>query len=367
MENKLTSAPKIRVVVADDSATMRKTLSMILTEQDDIEVVAEAVNGQEAIDFAKRHRPDILVLDVEMPVKDGIEVLKELRKTGLRTKTILVSSLTQRFAPVTVQGLALGAVGYIPKPTASEKGRTIDDVAAKLLDLIRNVAAPSENQRYAHATEMQSVVPAEMINPPFSASALQISIAVMASSTGGPNALSLFLDSITAPVPFPVVLVQHMPKIFLPQLAERLSSESKIPVLMAEDNLLLKPGHFYVAPGEIHTKVERDHDGNFRSHLFDGPAEQFCKPSANPLFRSAAVAAKQNCLALVFTGMGSDGLHGAHMVRRLGGTVIVQDKESSVVWGMPGAIAAAGLANAQLKIEEMAGVFNTLALKKSKQ
>lgn len=349
----MTQPDKIRVLIADDSTSMRNMLTAVLLPQDDMELLPAAKDGEMAVTFCRDFKPDVLVLDVEMPKLDGIEVLKILRHEAPAVRTILLSSLTQRFAPITVQGLSLGAVGYIPKPSALQEGLSLDEVAAKLLDLIRSVASSSEKKRYS---ALSTVPRLPQMKPDLEPDEMHpVQFVAIASSTGGPNALSRLFKSVNGIWPAPALIVQHMPKIFLPQLAERLSMESGVPFEMADHEKPVKKGIVYVAPGEIHTKIEAGSDANPRFMLVDSPPEQFCKPSANPSFRSAAQVYRRGTLAVVLTGMGSDGMHGANLVKHYGGTVAVQDKDSSVVWGMPGAVAEAGLADFILPLEDMGG------------
>lgn len=347
---------RIKVIIADDSRLMREVIGGMLREETDIEIIGQAADGRQAVQLCEELNPDILVLDVIMPEMDGIEVLKELRRAHSDTRTIVFSSKTQRFAPITVEALALGAAGYIPKPQSIRIEENYNATKKELLDLVRGLGKPrsskTQNTQRSRSSALPTITPPAQ-KPPSLAKPAFPEIIVLATSTGGPNALSRLLKSIPNRLSVPVALVQHMPKEFLPQLAERLNKESIHPVEMIADGKKPEPGVWYVAPGESHSRFVLDKNKKIHFQVFEGPKEAFCLPSANPLFRSAAMLYRNKCHALVLTGMGYDGLDGAKMIKSLGGTLIIQEKSDCVVWGMPGAVFDAGLADYSMTLEQI--------------
>ena len=347
---------KIKVIIADDSRLMREVIGGMLREEEDIEIIGQAADGRQAVQLCEELNPDILVLDVIMPEMDGIEVLKELRKAHSNTRTIVFSSKTQRFAPITVEALALGAAGYIPKPQSIREEENYNATKQDLLDLVRGLgklrSRTTQNTQKSRKSALPITQPPETVKAPTEKPAFP-EIIVLATSTGGPNALSRLLKSIPNRLSVPLALVQHMPKEFLPQLAERLNKESIHTVKVIEDGEMPEKGVWYIAPGESHSRFVLDKFKRIHFQVFDGPKDAFCLPSANPLFRSAAMLYRNKCHGVVLTGMGYDGLDGSKMIKSLGGTLIIQEKSDSVVWGMPGAVFDAGLADYTMTLEQI--------------
>jgi two-component system, chemotaxis family, protein-glutamate methylesterase/glutaminase len=333
---------RIRALVVDDSAVMRGILHMVFDRCPAIEVVATASNGADGlIDFDRVH-PDLVLLDIEMPRMNGLDALSAIRQRDRRVPVIMCSTLTSRGAHITLDALSRGATDYVTKPSAQRGVREGVETLAR--DLVPKILALFA-QPPAILVE-PAVAPA--LPPPTSAAPRVVVIGV---STGGPAALEKLLPALPASFPLPVLVVQHMPQLFTRLLAERLNSLCALAVREAADALQAVPGTVTIARGDWHMELTRD----FRLILNQNPLENFCRPSVDPLFRSAVQAASGRVLGVVLTGMGSDGLSGCRAIRAAGGTVLAQDASSSVIWGMPGAVAGAGLASRILPLDAMAG------------
>lgn len=336
----MTAAP-IRVLVVDDSVVVRRVLARALDEDPDFEHAGAAPDGASALAKVDRDRPDVIVLDLEMPVMDGFETLRRLRDRNI--PTIVFSHLTAAGASATLDALALGAVDFVLKPTSAQGiGLGEDYVKAEVLPLLRAVARP-------RAAAARTVRPA---SPRPSRRTRRIEAVVIAVSTGGPNALATLVAGLPATLPVPVLVVQHMPATFTTQLADRLHRLGTVPVHEALDGQPVRAGHVYLAPGGRHMTVART-PGGVHIALNDDPPENSCRPAGDVLFRSAAAVYGEALLALVMTGMGRDGLRGAEAIVAAGGAVLAQDSASSVVDGMPGAVA--GIAAATIPLDELAG------------
>lgn len=331
---------KIRVLVVDDSVTIRKLVSTELAADPLIEVVGTAANGKIALARITQLSPDLITLDVEMPEMDGIEALREIRKTHPKLPVIMFSALTVQGAKATLDALALGATDYFTKPS----GGSIVESSA----VLRNELIPAIK---AICKQGARILPPFPLPAPRRTS--RIEAVAVGTSTGGPNALTDLFAGLPADFPVPIAIVQHMPPMFTRLLAERLSSKFALKVEEGRAGGELKPGHAWVAPGDFHMTVQRD--GTIvRVALNQDPPENSCRPAADVLFRSMAQVYGSGLLAVVMTGMGQDGLRGCEAVREAGGQIIVQDEASSVVWGMPGFVAKAGLADKILPLSGLA-------------
>ena len=348
---------RIRVLVVDDSAVVRKLLTDAVTSSPDFELAGSAGNGQAALERLDAAAPDVVTLDVEMPVLDGIATLKQLRLRRPRLPVLMLSSHTERGALATLDALAAGASDFVTKPVLSGLAEAQAFMEREVLGRLRGlagrpaspgVAAPSRLPPTA-SPPVAAARPRAPGMPPRRLEAIVIGI-----STGGPPALAQLIPALPASLPVPILVVQHMPPLFTRVLADRLSSLGPLKVTEATDGAPALAGHVHLAPGGRHLVVERGLAGPVL-RLNDGPPESSCRPAADPLFRSAAELWGDALLAVVMTGMGSDGRAGAERIRARGGSIIVQDKESSVVWGMPGAVADAGLADAILPLAALAG------------
>jgi len=353
--------PSIRVLVVDDAVVIRRMLTDILTEDPDIEVVGTAPNGRIAMAKVKQVNPDILTLDVEMPEMDGLQTLRALRAEGHRQPVIMFSTMTEKAAATTLDALAAGASDYVTKPAnvgsvVEAKQRVREQLIPKIKALSPNVVAPRHAPRLTRpATTATTSRPAPV--PPQAAqqaAAGRVDCVAIGVSTGGPNALTTLFRALPSNFPVPIVMVQHMPPVFTQQLAVRLSSVSTLEVCEGATGRQLRPGHAALAPGDNHMEVVRT-GGNVILQLHKGPPENSCRPATDVLFRSVAAVYGPRALAVVLTGMGYDGLNGVRHITERGGRAIVQDRASSVVWGMPGAVAEAGLADRILPLDGISG------------
>jgi two-component system, chemotaxis family, protein-glutamate methylesterase/glutaminase len=345
--------PKLRALIVDDATVMRRLLTEVLKRDPGIEVAGTAPNGRIALEKLTQINPDFITLDVEMPEMDGLETLREIRKTHPKLPVIMFSLLTQRGAAATLDALAAGANDYVTKPSSA---LGLEDSMARL----EQELLPKIRAHFRQPATVVPVRPAVMASPkvrkPATRGAKPFDLLCIATSTGGPNALNAVFGGLTTPLPVPVVIVQHMPPMFTGLLAERIDRLPGCAVRCSEalEGESLLPGHAYIAPGGRHLAVERHGDGHYRARLLDTPAENSCRPAADVLFRSVAEAGAQ-ALALVMTGMGEDGLRGCEHLSEQGATILIQDEASSVIWGMPGAVARAGLAHTILPLGEIAG------------
>jgi two-component system chemotaxis response regulator CheB len=342
----LEKAP-IRVLVVDDSVVIRKLLSDTLSGDPALQVVGVASDGRIALAKIPLLKPDLITLDIEMPVMNGLEALAAVRKLYPKLPVIMFSTLTEHGAAATLDALSLGASDYATKP--SNTGSLAVAVEAVHNDLIPKIKALCGVATLA-TTPLVRPRPALKTSLRFKP---RIEVVAVGTSTGGPNALAEVLPRIAKDFPVPIVVVQHMPPIFTRLLAERLASRSVIPVEEGSDGAILSPGHAWIAPGNFHMKVTRAGVGR-RLSLNQAPPENFCRPAVDVLFRSVALAYGANVLAVVMTGMGSDGTLGAQDIRDAGGDVIIQDEASSVVWGMPGLVHASGLDDAAYPLDRLA-------------
>jgi two-component system chemotaxis response regulator CheB len=359
------SAP-IRVLIVDDSAVIRGALGRIIDAEPDLVVATTAPNGRVALD-ALRHTPvDVVLLDVEMPEMDGITALPRILAGFPSTRVIMASSLTQGGAEVTLQALALGAADYITKPAARSGSAALAamqaDIVAKVRAIGRGVRGRAPKAVVgAHggaAAPRAGASPVSSGTPPAAllaarGGASSPRVVAIASSTGGPNALAEVLGHLPRDFPLPILITQHMPAVFTGLLAQRLERDTHRPCAEAADGMPILPGHTYVAPGGFHMVVRTEEAKPYLQLTLTDP-ENFCRPSADPMFRSVAAVYGASALAVVLTGMGDDGMRGARAITERGGRVLVQDEATSVVWGMPGAVANAGLASAILPLPEIA-------------
>ncbi|MEZ4501166.1 MAG: chemotaxis response regulator protein-glutamate methylesterase [Dehalococcoidia bacterium] len=334
-------AAPVRVLVVDDSATVRAVLAKRLDAHPEIEVIGRAVDGLDAIEQVKRLKPDVVTLDVEMPRLDGLGTLKRLMEEA-PTRVVMVSSLTGPGAQATLQALELGAVDFIEKPASSGIS-----VASSIADEV------SEKVRDAVHARLRPRVAPKRLAPPAHGAGLrrwQRHVVMIAASTGGPPALRTVITSLPADLGVPVLVVQHMPRGFTKSLAERLDEESDVKVEEAERGSRLAPGKVLLAPGGFHMTV----DSSGVIDLNEGPTECGVRPAANVTMESVVDVYGRHVLGVVLTGMGSDGTRGAGLIKDAGGSVIVEDEASCVVYGMPRSVARAGFADAELPLEAIA-------------
>jgi two-component system chemotaxis response regulator CheB len=336
----VTADEPARVMVCDDSAVIRGALTRMLEAEGRVRVVARAANGRQALEVLAHQPVDVAVLDIEMPEMDGMAALPLLLKTDPQLRVIMASTLTTRGAAIALKALRLGAADYIPKPSVAAIG---DDSFRREL-LAKVIGLARLRRRGATAPSPAPPPLARMVAPP--------ALIAIGSSTGGPQALFALVPSLGRDLAAPVVVTQHMPPTFTALLAGHLDRLGGLPCAEARDGEPLLPGRLYLAPGERHLLVEGV-PGRLHARLSDAPPENFCRPSVDPMLRSAAASCGGRVLVVMLTGMGHDGLEGTRAVVAAGGAALAQDEASSVVWGMPGAIAQAGLARAVLPLDQL--------------
>lgn len=344
----------IRILVVDDSTVIRKVLCDGLAGDAALEVVGTAANGRIALSKIPQVHPDLVTLDVEMPEMNGLETLAAIRKIYPKLRVIMFSTLTERGASTTLDALALGASDYVTKP--SNTG-SLDATMRQLREqLIPKIKALCEIRPSVPVAPVARVARTTGLRPSSQRSATdfgRIDVLAIGTSTGGPNALAELLPGIPASFPVPIVIVQHMPPLFTRLLAGRLNQRSGLTIREGVAGEILRAGEAWIAPGNFHMTVERK-GTNVVLALNQNQPENYCRPAVDPMFRSVAKIFGGGALAVVLTGMGGDGTDGARHIRERGGQVLVQDEASSIVWGMPGQIAAAGLADAIYPLASMA-------------
>ncbi|WP_417451557.1 protein-glutamate methylesterase/protein-glutamine glutaminase [Kordiimonas sp.] len=397
-----------RVMVVDDSAIIRGFLCRYLSEDADIEVVTTANNGAVALRQLQAHNIEVVVLDIEMPEMDGLTALPRMIELIPDLQVVMASTLTRKNAEVSLRAMQMGAVDYVPKPETARSVNASIDFRRELVDKVKAWASRRRKKRgedlptgandpgapgggstaaglAARTVTVQrpgaaagasagfvtarrpappvAVTPtrrAEAPAPLADGNAIKLrtgsfrrpKILAIGSSTGGPQALMKFFKGFKQAPQVPVLITQHMPATFTAILAEHLGQSTGWKTQEARDGQLLMPGEMYVAPGGRHMEVDMV-DGKAQVRLTDEPPENFCRPAVDPLFRSLAKAYGENVLAIILTGMGHDGLKGARELTRTGGTLLAQDEASSVVWGMPGAVATAGLCTEVLPVDKL--------------
>jgi len=342
----------IRVLIVDDSVVVRRIIRDALGVDPGIEISGVAANGRIALAMIEQCLPDIVTLDVEMPEMDGLEVLRHLRAKRPDLPVIMFSTLTERGAAATLDSLALGARDYVTKPA------NVGSVTTAI-EAIRTELAPKIKALCGMKTSGPGPSVSAPVNALYSTSAARlaitrpIEIVAIGTSTGGPNALAEVLPQIPPDFPAAVVVVQHMPPTFTRFLAERLNNDCRMPVAEGSDNVLVRPGPIWIAPGDFHLVAEQR---GLKVHLrtLHTPQENSCRPAVDVLFRSVARVYGSRAMAVVMTGMGQDGLRGAQELHGEGATILAQDEASSVVWGMPGFVAQAGLAAKILPLPQIA-------------
>ncbi|MCX6400748.1 MAG: chemotaxis response regulator protein-glutamate methylesterase [Propionibacteriales bacterium] len=345
---------QIRVLVVDDSALVRRLVTTALSQASDIEVAGVAKDGVEAVRMVDELKPDVVTLDIEMPNLDGLGALTQIREKHARLPVIMFSTLTERGATATLDALSRGASDYVTKP--SNTGQIADGIAAIRDQLVPRIRALAGMRKLTPGTA-RPVLRREREQP----AVLPVSALLIGCSTGGPDALARLLPRLPVDLGVPVLVVQHMPPVFTAMLAQRLDKLSALTVREAADGDEVRAGEVLLAPGDFHLRVGRaGRLGPVRVSLDQGAQENFCRPAVDVMFRSALEIYGGGVLATVLTGMGHDGLAGARDLAAAGARILAQDEESSVVWGMPGAIASAGLADDVLPLDELGGRIASL-------
>jgi two-component system chemotaxis response regulator CheB len=337
---------KIRVFLVDDASVVRRLVSSALNQDPDLDVVGTAADGRMALDRLAEMRPDVVLLDLEMPVMDGLETLVALRKTHPRLTVIMFSRFTQRGVEATVRALTLGADDYVPKPgDGLDVSRCIQEQLIPKIKLLGRRPQPAPPAGVPPVPRQPPPAPAVPQKRP-------VDVVVIGTSTGGPNALAELLPAFGPDWSVPIVMVQHMPPEFTTRLAERLAEKSGLRVREANADEPVDGAQAWLAPGDYHLLLRRQ-GPRVRLALNRDPPLHGCRPAVDVLFTSAAEVYGPAVLAVVLTGMGQDGLRGCECIRAAGGQVLAQDEVSSVVWSMPGAVARAGLADVILPLDQV--------------
>ena len=359
----------IRVMVVDDAIVVRRQLTRWIGDEKDMIVAACLRTGREAVEQLEACNPDVVVLDVDMPELDGISALPQLLKKKRDLVVIMASTLTRRSAEISLRALSLGAADYVPKPEVALDADSSASFRRELLDKIRSLGRRGSLLLRQRRPTIEIKLPPQRPSVPAGESPTltlrpfavsRPRALLIGSSTGGPQALTSLIGQIGSTMErAPILITQHMPPTFTTVLAEHLTRISGRPVREAEHEEPIAPGGIYVAPGGRHMRVARSTMGPVIA-LGDDPPINFCRPSIDPLLSSAAQVWGAGSLALILTGMGSDGASGAAEIAAAGGSVIAQDEETSVVWGMPRAVALAGLCSAVLPLWQIPAEVNRL-------
>lgn len=344
---------KIRVLIVDDSVVVRRIVSDVLVADPDLEVAGTAANGRIALAKIPQVNPDVITLDVEMPEMDGLETVAAVRRQYPRLPVIMFSTLTQRGAATTLDALTLGASDYVTKPAnVGSVAAAQQSLREQLIPKIKGLCGRSETS----ALNLRKAC----INPSPLAPRVRLTgtqspvdIVAIGVSTGGPNALAALVPGFPPDFPVPIVIVQHMPPVFTRLLADRLCALSHLNIGEAVSDEEVCAGRVYVAPGNYHMIVKRARS-SVRIATHQEPPENSCRPAVDVLFRSVVDIYGAASLGVILTGMGQDGLRGCEQIREAGGQIIAQDEETSVVWGMPGFVARAGLPDQVLPLSEIA-------------
>ncbi len=378
---KLIMSKSIRVLIADDSSVTRRIVSESLSREADLKIVGAAQDGEEAIAYFRAHKPDVVLLDVDMPNINGIEALKAIRKLNDSVPVIMFSTLTVRGGEATLDALAAGATDYAAKPTGvGHLDKAMSYLKQEVVPRIRMWGS-----RYKVRQEKAAnLTPPERVNPsrdtthsrgassftvtapktPVTAATQPrrrsgpVSCLAIGASTGGPNALAELIGMLPADLGIPVLIVQHMPPVFTQLLAERLDRGSRLTVKEGFDGAVVRPGEVWVAPGDFHMVVAREGTETLL-RTNKQAAENSCRPAVDVLFRSVADVYGASTLAVVLTGMGRDGTTGCQVLSKCGAAIMVQDEASSVVWGMPRSVYEAGLADSVLNLKDLASAITT--------
>lgn len=362
----------VRVMLVDDSAVIRGLLTRILTAEPDIEVTASVSNGELAVSKLKSQDVDVIVLDIEMPVMDGLEALPLLLKIKPNIKIIMASTLTMRNAGISMRALEMGAAEYIPKPTSSSAIHKDGEFNVELIGKVRSLGKAARKSA-GLVTSNKSAVAAPEIKKSLYKKEIVLrnqqtvqkpELLAIGSSTGGPQALLSLLKEISSEITYPVLITQHMPATFTKILAEHISDATGKPCTEGADGDVIVSGRLYLAPGGYHMTVKTSGTQKV-IQLNQDPPENFCRPAVDAMLRSIKNVYGTRVLTVILTGMGTDGCKEATKLSDAGGTIIAQDEESSVVWGMPGAVATAGICSAVLPLKEIGSYIKNFMVRGS--
>lgn len=390
-----------RVMIVDDSAFIRGAIARAIEGDPHLRIISSVSNGEQAIRSLQREAVDVIILDIEMPIMDGLTALPKLKEIDGAVQIIMASTLTQKNAEISLRAMSLGATDYIPKPSSSHEVMAADDFRRDLVarakalgSLARRsevrgpyltvnnapsvaVVAPKPKDKpdlaskraVANAGTTSALKPA-LFTPPGVKKDVVLrtdplvrpDILAIGSSTGGPQALFRVIKDMGNGLPQPIVITQHMPPSFTTILADHISRQCGVVCKEAEDGDVLKPGQYYVAPGDYHMLIQGK-PGMPTVKLVKDPPENFCRPAVDPMLRSLVNVYGRSILVIILTGMGQDGARGSDVVVKAGGSVIAQDEATSVVWGMPGAVAMSGLCSSVLPVNEIGGFVRQTAMR----
>lgn len=371
---------KIRTLIVDDSLVIRGILRKILATDLDIDVVGAVGNGQLALEALDQKEIDAIILDLEMPVMDGMTALPLLLQKKPDLIILIASTLTLKNADISMECLAFGAKDYISKPTTQELSRNKNAFQENLIQKLKTITLSLREQKKLEDSKPQPIVSAKEENlqsevtqqktiPPIPSGSPSYTLRplpdtrpkalVIGCSTGGPQALGEVFQGAKGKFKVPIFIAQHMPPMFTKSLASYIERNSGIPTKEGEQGERVEPGVIYIAPGNFHMEIQ-EHQGNPIIHLNQAPPENFCRPSVNPLMRSCIKTYKGNALSLILTGLGQDGLQGAKEFVEQGGTIITQNQQTSVVWGMPGAVTKSGFSSAVLPLNKIQSVLDQI-------
>jgi len=347
---------RIRVLVVDDSAVIRRLVTHALEQDPLIEVVGVASNGAIGLQRIPQLSPDVLTLDIEMPEMNGLEMLRSIRRDCPQLRVIMFSTLTERGAAITLEALTLGADDYVAK--VSNEGsldRSMNRLRDEMIPKIKQFFSFPDQNRAAARPVQTDILGAGMVRQGMTVPQklrVRPRVVVIGVSTGGPTALGAILPDLPMGFPLPVLVVQHMPPLFTKLLAERLHATCQLPVEEARQGSPVEPGKILIAPGDFHFKVASNGSG-LRVLLDQSPPQNSCRPAVDALFASVGEVYGGAAVAVILTGMGHDGLRGTGILKAQGASVLAQDEASSVVWGMPGAVVNAGLADRVLSLNQV--------------
>ena len=385
-----------RVMVVDDSAFIRGAIARALEGDPCLKIVSSVSNGEQAIRSLQRDPVDVIVLDIEMPIMDGMTALPKLKAIDEAVQIIMASTLTQKNAEISLKAMSLGATDYVPKPSSSHEVLAADDFKRELVGKAKALGAlarrsevrgpylkldPNAQPEAARtvkpladeARNTQTTVKPRLPSSPQAQGKKEIvlrkealispEVIAIGSSTGGPQALFKVIKDMGNGLPQPIVITQHMPPSFTTILAEHISRQCNVTCSEAHEGDMLKAGQYYVAPGDYHMLIERRGTAGPMVRLTKDPQENFCRPSVDPMLRSLVNVYGKSILVVILTGMGQDGMRGSEAVTKAGGSVVAQDEATSVVWGMPGAVALSGLCHSVLPVGDIGGFVRQAAMR----
>lgn len=397
-----------RVMIVDDSAFIRGAIARAIESDPCLSIAVSVSNGEQAVRALAREPVDVIVLDIEMPIMDGMTALPKLKEIDGAVQIIMASTLTQKNAEISLKAMSLGATDYIPKPSSGHEVNAALDFRRELVEKVKALGALARRSGVREAPAKAPMTPSarsiaekpgidrtdmsartkpavqtpaaqqqrdERSKPspaPFAMGRKEIvlrkepivkpDIIAIGSSTGGPQALFRVIKDMGSGLRQPIVITQHMPPSFTTILAEHITRQCGVECKEAQEGDVLQAGKYYVAPGDFHMLINKRPEGS-TVHLVKDPPENFCRPSVDPMLRSVASIYGKNTLVVILTGMGQDGMRGGEMVVRGGGSVIAQDEATSVVWGMPGAAAMSGICSAVLPVQDIGGFVRQAAMR----